>query len=197
MSIFESRQAKQISAFRKRSALAPAEQPADGVLVHAIVNAPRSGRVRLRTGRLTRQRGQSFVEVAFGLPVLLILLVGIIEIGRFAFYSVVIAGAARAGAQYGAQNLATAADAAGIIHAAQNDGTVAGVTPNVDPPLQKCRCGPGTTLTSCAGGGLCANPAVYVDVTAWEDVHPLFALRIHGVPNPIRLSSTVEMQVGR
>jgi Flp pilus assembly protein TadG len=173
------------------------EQPVDRVLVHAIVDAPKGGRVHSRTRRLTKQRGQSFVEVAFGLPVLLILLVGIVEIGRFAFYSVVVAGAARAGAQYGAQNLATAADTAGIIHAAQNDGTVGGVKPNVNPPLQKCRCGPGTTLTSCAGGGVCANPAVYVDVTAWEDVHPLFALRIHGVPDPIRLSSTVEMQVGR
>src|SRR5580704_13108987 len=59
-----------------------------------------------------RECGQSLIELAFVIPFLL--LVGIIEIGRFAFYSIVVANAARAGAQYGAQSLATAADTTGI-----------------------------------------------------------------------------------
>src|ERR1700730_5920845 len=69
------------------------------------------------------ERGQSLVELAFVLPVLLLLLVGIIEIGRFAYYSILVSNAARAGAQYGAQSLAAAADTTGTSNAGTNDAT--------------------------------------------------------------------------
>src|ERR1700722_2857907 len=66
--------------------------------------------------------GQSLVELALVLPILLLLMIGIIEVGRFAYYSILVSNAARAGAQYGAQGLVNAADAAGIQTAAANDG---------------------------------------------------------------------------
>jgi len=72
--------------------------------------------------RRATQSGQALLEVALVTPMLLLLAVGIIEIGRYAYYSILVADAARAGAQYGAQNLATAADTAGIRTAAENDG---------------------------------------------------------------------------
>jgi Flp pilus assembly protein TadG len=68
-----------------------------------------------------RQRGQAMIEMAIVLPVLIIVLLGIIEVGRFADLAIVVASSARAGAIYGAQNLAAAVDQTGIQTAAQND----------------------------------------------------------------------------
>jgi Flp pilus assembly protein TadG len=68
------------------------------------------------------ESGTSLVEFALVAPVIIFLLVGLIEIGRFAFFSILAANAARAGAQYGAQNLMTAYDSAGITNAALQDG---------------------------------------------------------------------------
>src|ERR1700730_16367545 len=76
-----------------------------------------------QSAQLVRERGQSLVELPVVVPLLLLLLVGIIEIGRFAFYSILVSNAARAGAQYGAQSLATAGDTTGISTAGTNDAT--------------------------------------------------------------------------
>jgi hypothetical protein len=57
----------------------------------------------LRTGRARRGRetaGQAIMEFALALPVFAILILGIIEGARFAFYSAMINDAARAGARY-------------------------------------------------------------------------------------------------
>jgi Flp pilus assembly protein TadG len=51
--------------------------------------------------RLLTKRGQSLVEIALVLPVLLILFLGIAEVGFFLFSHVQVANAARAGARYG------------------------------------------------------------------------------------------------
>lgn len=48
-----------------------------------------------------RERGQALVELAVLLPVLMIMLVGIIDLGRVFYHSVVIANAARDGARAG------------------------------------------------------------------------------------------------
>jgi len=66
--------------------------------------------------------GASVVEFAVVAPLLALLLVGIIEIGRFATLAIVASNAARAGAQYGAQNLTTARDLTGMESAATADG---------------------------------------------------------------------------
>ena len=47
-------------------------------------------------------------------PLLLLLLIGVIEFGRFAYLGILVGNAARAGAAYGAQSLAQSADTAGI-----------------------------------------------------------------------------------
>lgn len=49
----------------------------------------------------TKQRGQSLVEVALTLPILIILFLGIAEVGFFLFSHVQIANSARAGAREG------------------------------------------------------------------------------------------------
>src|SRR5260370_21949428 len=71
--------------------------------------------------RHSSQSGQSLVEFAIMLPLLLLLLLGVIEIGRYAYISILIGNAARAGVAYGSQTHITAADATGITAAADND----------------------------------------------------------------------------
>ena len=51
-------------------------------------------------GRPPRGRGQSLVEFALALPIFFLLLIGLIEGGRYVFYSEVLNHAAREGARY-------------------------------------------------------------------------------------------------
>jgi len=89
--------------------------------------------------------GQALVELAVILPVALMLLVGIAEMGRYANASIVVSHAARAGTQYASQNRVTASDTTNIIQAAENDApsfTSMTVTPN-----HYCTCSDGSSST--------------------------------------------------
>jgi Flp pilus assembly protein TadG len=55
-----------------------------------------------RFGRETR--GQSAVEIALALPILLLLVLGIGDLGRFAYYAIAAQNAAREGAAFAAKN---------------------------------------------------------------------------------------------
>ena len=76
---------------------------------------------QVRRKRNGTQNGQSVIEFAIALPMLLLLALGVIEIGRYAYASILVGNAARAGAAYGAQNPNTAGRPNNIITAAQND----------------------------------------------------------------------------
>jgi Flp pilus assembly protein TadG len=142
--------------------------------------------------------GASLLELALITPLLLSLLIGVIEFGRYAYYSILVANAARAGAQYGAQNVATAADTPGIINAASNDGqNLAALTINA---VQECGCTgsalsspcPVTGATGCASPG---HPLVYVQVTVSATINSMF--NYPGIPRSLPLTSTVTMRVGQ
>ncbi len=145
------------------------------------------------------RRGQSVVELALVVPLLLLLLVGVIEIGRYASYSIVVSNAARAGAQYGAQNLATAADTAGIQAASLNDATgAAGLTVT---PAQRCGCSnaivAGAAPTAkCPAACLAPDHAlVYVQVKTSGSMNSLF--KYPGIPRTFTVSSTELMRVAQ
>jgi len=70
---------------------------------------------------LRSESGQSIYELALLTPLLLPMLIGAIELGRYAYISILVGNAARAGAAYGAQGLAQSADATGIQAAADSD----------------------------------------------------------------------------
>ena len=55
--------------------------------------------MRLRRNRST-SRGQAMVELAFALPIFLVLLIGLVEGGRYVFYSEILNHAAREGVRY-------------------------------------------------------------------------------------------------
>src|SRR5262249_45293305 len=141
------------------------------------------------------ERGQSVVELALVVPLLLLMLVGIIEVGRFAYYSILVAYAARAGPEQGAQNLTTAADATGITNAGQNDGqNVSGLTVT---SIQQCGCSGIALSGTCPATGCAApnHPLVYVQVTATGVFNPLFSYP--GVSKQITVSSVEKMRVAQ
>jgi Flp pilus assembly protein TadG len=148
-----------------------------------------------RPARQAGESGQTILEVALLTPVLLLLAVGIIEIGRYAYYSILVANAARAGAQYGAQSLATAADTAGIQTAAKNDGqNVAGLTVTTQ---QECGC-TGSSIGSSCPATSCSSPnhaLVYVQVSTSGKFNSLF--KYPGIPTSITVNSTELMRVAQ
>jgi Flp pilus assembly protein TadG len=148
-----------------------------------------------QSAQMVRERGQSLVELAFVVPLLLLLLVGIIEIGRFAFYSILVSNAARAGAQYGAQNLASASDTVGIAAAANRDGQ--GGTGLTVTSSQECGCS-GAALSGTCPATLCVapnHPLVYVRVQVIGSFPSLF--RYPGLPASINVTSIEEMRVAQ
>lgn len=75
-----------------------------------------------------RQAGNAIVEFALILPFLILVTTGIIALGRYAYFGIVVANAARAGALYGAQpGGGGSADTAGMIAAAEKDAANNGV----------------------------------------------------------------------
>jgi Flp pilus assembly protein TadG len=88
--------------------------------------------------------GQSLVETALMFPILLTFLVGAADLARIAHASIAVANAAKAGAQYGAQNGFTANDSTGIIAA------TAAEAPNLTlttVPSHTCICSNGNAST--------------------------------------------------
>ena len=128
---------------------------------------------KIRRSRLARS-GQSVAEMALLTPLLLLMLVGTIEIGRFAYYGIEVSSAARAGVQFGAQSLADSRDLAGITQAAQND------VPEV-PGLNvtardRCACSNSpASLVGCPAFGCAPGHAlVFLQVDATANIKPLF-----------------------
>ena len=98
--------------------------------------------------RLRRcESGSSLLEFALVLPVLLVLLIGLIDLGRAAYFGILTSNAARAGAQYGAQSIYTSTDTTGMSNAAIADAPGIGLT------------AVGTTLCTVDGGGLTSCPS--------------------------------------
>ncbi len=154
---------------------------------------------RRNRSKANTQAGLALVEFAIVVPVLILLLVGLIEIGRFAYFGILVGNAARAGVQYGAQRLQNAEDVAGMQNAALNDGqNVPGLTIASPPPSNFCQCYNGTATTSlscsqstCPLAGY--HRIVYVQVTANGSFSGLF--RYPGLPARFTVSRTATMRV--
>jgi Flp pilus assembly protein TadG len=159
------------------------------------------GKVALR-----HEGGQALVEVALLTPMLLVLLLGVIEVGRYAYIGILVGNAARAGAAYGAQTSITAADTPGITSAAKNDFQNNGLDPSaltVTSSGPVCECDSGGSISPVPGG--CASTAIPIctaghevvslQVTAQADFSPLFH-GAFGIPQVTTLSKTAKMRIG-
>jgi len=168
--------------------------------------SPGHTRKRLALGveMLCSQSGQSLLELALLTPMLLALVLGTIEMGRFAYISILVGNAARAGAAYGAQSLVQSVDTNGIQTAADNDfqnngQNVSNLTVNSST---SCGCDNGGTLTSAvctssgnsnAGGCNAGHWVVMVSVTTSGSFSSLFGFP--GIPRTLTLSNTVKLRV--
>jgi Flp pilus assembly protein TadG len=118
------------------------------------------------------QRGAALVEMAIVTPLLLLVLIGLVEAGRAGDFAIKVSSAARAGVQYGDQNLVTALDNSGMQTAATNDANMAGITAVAS---HFCKCGNGTTSPSCLPS-FCSSTyqIVYVEVVTTGTMSSLF-----------------------
>ena len=171
------------------------------------------GRRRYRAPRwvLVSQAGQALIELAFIVPLLLTLTLGVIEIGRYAYIAILIGNAARAGAAYGSQSKQHADDPTGIANAAKYDfsGSTSGTSDNgLDTSTLSvssavsCGCDSagtittfGCTTTTNPNAGTCAAGrwVVVVSVTASGTFNALFSYP--GIPSSITVSRTASLRV--
>jgi Flp pilus assembly protein TadG len=139
-----------------------------------------------RTRALVRcESGTSLVEFAIVLPFLALLLIGLIDFGRYTYDGILAANAARAAVQYGAQNLQKAADVPGMRAAAVADaGSLSGLT--VTPH--------GYCSVSGANGSCTTSGAVaYVQATASGIFSPL--ITYPGLPSQVTVTGYALMRV--
>jgi hypothetical protein len=93
------------------------------------------------------ESGQALVETALIVPLLVLLLLGAVELGRVTYAAIELTNAARAGAQYAAMNGGGYMDSAGIAIAAQNDAyNIYNIHPTSFSVTSSYSC-------SCSGGG--------------------------------------------
>lgn len=137
------------------------------------------------------ESGQALVELALVAPLLCMVLIGLAEFGRFAYFAIEVSNAAHAGVQYGAQNHVTASDTAGMQTAALNDGSnVSGLTA---APSHFCQCSDGTASTCLATDCTTSRIIEFVQVNTSATVSPMFSYP--GISKSLTLTGQAIMRV--
>lgn len=137
-------------------------------------------------------KGTSMIEFAILAPVFVLLLMGIIEVGRYTYFGILAANAARAGVQYGAQNTTTAAQTNAIRAAALQDGQ--NLSTWAITPTTLCSVNGATpTAAACSGVGVPVNTIYYVQVQVAGTFTSLF--NYPGVPHSAPIGATAIMRV--
>lgn len=141
-----------------------------------------------------RQDGNSLIETALVLPVLLLLLAGAVDIGRGFRAAMIVNSAARTGAAYG---IHYPTDIAGMALAAQTDtSTVVTVKPIA---MYGCECADGSSaVASCSSEPTCSssmNSVYYVELDTSATYTPM--LPWHGISTSIPLTAKVRLRASR
>lgn len=170
------------------------------------VGAPRhlarSFTAALRRLSTRSESGDSLVEMALLLPILTMLLLGTVDLGRLAYMSIEVSNAARAGVQYGQQNSTTWSNVTAMQTAATNDATdlVGASNGNLTAVATYwCQCSDGSAVvpscspgpTSCAG----THRVNYVKVVTTATYRPWFSCP--GIPSSTTLTSQAVMRAGQ
>lgn len=139
--------------------------------------------------------GQSAVEFALAVPVLVLLFLATVELGRMFYFTIQVSNAARAGVQYGALSIINASDNTGMQNAAISDASnVRGLTADAS---HYCVCSNGTSApncktTDCSGG---SRMEVYVQVTTSAPFQSLTGFA--GIVLPSTLTGNAVMRVSQ
>ncbi len=134
------------------------------------------------------------IEFAIVLPVFVFLLIGVIEFGRYTYFAILASHAARAGVQYAAQNLETAADAnangPGTAGAAKADAqnlsgwkVTSAVVCTINSEPSPCP----------ASNAVVSNVVYYVQVQVSATFSSL--MKYPGIPQQLPVSATAMMRV--
>lgn len=138
-----------------------------------------------------RSRGQSLIEFAITLPVLLLVIIGAMDLGRMFFTKIVITNAAREGANFLAlhskdyQNCVNSTCFYGTWIAIRDEGESSGVSlgySDVD-----------WVNTNCSAGCTPGSPVEITVTTTVDLVFSTFFQSVGLAGGPIQLSSTVKM----
>jgi Flp pilus assembly protein TadG len=144
-----------------------------------------------------KQHGANLVELAVIMTAMLLMVLGVIDLGRAIYIKVEVNNAARAGALYGAQSPTTAADSTGITYAVQHEAADLGAA--LTPPSTNyyCQCVGGSTVscgTSTCPGGV---PVIgWLTVTTHVVYTPWFKIPYFGLPTSYLIPGSVTMPVG-
>ena len=152
----------------------------------------------------SQESGSALVELAFTLPMFLLLILGTAEMANIAWASVQLNNAAHAGAQFGSLNRANAADTTDLEQAAKNEAPHLTITFPTAPVLE-CSCitpstGSATTPVTCTSTFItdtsCTSPNVVlasIQVTTQAVVRPLF--HYPGLPASYTLHGKAKMGI--
>jgi Flp pilus assembly protein TadG len=131
------------------------------------------------------ERGTALVEFALVAPVLIFLLIGLIEVGRYTYFGILVAHSARAALQYQTRNLITVADKADTKNAGLQDAPNLGLT--VTPTYY---CAANGAIVNCLGA---SGVVYYAKVEVSGTFYSL--LNYPGIPNAVPISATAVMRV--
>ena len=109
------------------------------------------GRTGERKGRRHAQRGTAALEIALAVPLLVLLLTAVIEIGFAMYQAMQVNFAAEAGLAYAAKN---GWDSAGITSAATGSSGLSGMSSTAS---QFCACPSATGLANATCGATCSS----------------------------------------
>jgi len=134
--------------------------------------------------------GAALIELLIAIPLLILFVIGAAEFGRVYYAAITVANAARAGAQFGAQE-GESGNFAGITSAAQSEASDLGVISSF--PSRFCRCPDGSAPActgTCPGFGA---PEVFVKDSVIKTV--TFFFKYPGLPQSITVSRTATFRV--
>lgn len=171
----------------------------------------------MRKHNLRDNAGSAFVELALVLPLLCLILIGSVELGRLAYAAIEVSNAARAAVAFSSQNHSTAGQDAVTTAAVQQvaaadaaDLTMLGATLKTTPETV-CVCVNGSTsntISDCTQlGNLCCPPGetancvggytgtgvVYVQAYTTATLNTIF--RYPGLPTSFSLHGFAQMRV--
>jgi Flp pilus assembly protein TadG len=148
-------------------------------------------RLYLIASRLWSTEGSSFVELALMLPIMMLLFVPAVDIGRAFFTAIEVTSAAQAGTDYGIKN---PSDVSGMESASLKGATNLATLSST--ATYGCECSDGTSaVASCSSTPSCTyNYVSYVDVVTTATYVPTF--NYPGLPSSLKISKESRLRVG-
>jgi Flp pilus assembly protein TadG len=140
-------------------------------------------------------RGNMMIEFALSLPILFLLMVGLLDLGRYSLYKSAMLQGAREGAQYG---IMASTDTTNINTTAQNATGLTGVTATNNV---FCECTTGTTVScssTCSGGGTLKKYITVTTTKSFSSVLSVTTMNFGGMGSwtpPTSLSASLTMIV--